>query len=67
MNTNEMNYVANDEMKKNLCPKCGREITNWCETTMEENYLDCQFTCECGATGVVQYELQYHSTVAWDN
>lgn len=67
MNTNEMNYVANDEMKKNLCPKCGREITNWCETTMEENYLDCQFTCECGATGVVQYELQYRSTVAWDN
>ena len=58
-------YTYFENVKKGYCPKCGKEITDWRETSIDDDKLDLYFVCDCGVYGCETYELTHHIT--WAN
>ena len=48
--------------KQGYCPKCGKEIVDWCDSSVDGDYIDFMFVCDCGFTGCETYELTYRKT-----
>lgn len=52
-------YKFYESDNQGYCPRCGKEITNWCDTMIDENKLDLYFVCDCGLHGCETYELKH--------
>jgi hypothetical protein len=46
-----------------VCPKCGAELTNYFDPEIEGDSVTYLFSCDCGATGIENYVLEYCCSV----
>lgn len=52
--------------RQGYCPKCGKEIADWCDSAIDGDEAYYYFVCECGLAGCETFTLQYSVTTGDD-